>query len=131
MSLPRSIPFLLLISSFALHATVPNVVYIIADDQTYRDFGFMGSKDALTPHIDKLASQSARFVNGYVPTSLCSPSLGVLLTGRYPHESGLHYNRACPKGGRFSIGALFASLRRFSSGMMAFSWLLDDLFAAL
>jgi len=39
--------------------------------------------------------------------------------------------RACPKGGRFSIGAFSANLRRFSSGMMAFSWLLDDLFVAL
>src|SRR5688572_32408290 len=77
-------------------AAAPNVVYIIGDDQTYRDFGFMGSKDARTPHIDRLASQSARFLNGYVPTSLCSPSLAVMLTGRYPHQSGLHYNHPPP-----------------------------------
>ncbi|HBJ88176.1 MAG TPA: hypothetical protein DDZ88_30840, partial [Verrucomicrobiales bacterium] len=82
------------VTSVALGA--PNVVYIIADDQTSRDFGFMGSQDALTPHIDKLAAQSARFVNGYVPTSLCSPSLAVMLTGRYPHQSGLHYNHPPP-----------------------------------
>lgn len=85
-----------------LHAQTPNVVYIIADDQTYRDFGFMGSKDALTPHIDNLASQSARFVNGYVPTSLCSPSLATLLTGRYPHQSGLHYNHPPPGNSGFN-----------------------------
>ena len=85
-----------------LHAQTPNVVYIIADDQTYRDFGFMGSQDALTPHIDKLAAQSARFVNGYVPTSLCSPSLGVMLTGRYPHQSGLHYNHPPPGNSGFN-----------------------------
>lgn len=84
------------------HAQPPNVVYIIADDQTYRDFGFMGSQDALTPHIDKLAAQSARFVNGYVPTSLCSPSLGVMLTGRYPHQSGLHYNHPPPGNSGFN-----------------------------
>lgn len=84
------------------HAQTPNVVYIIADDQTYRDFGFMGSQDALTPHIDKLAAQSARFLNGYVPTSLCSPSLGVMLTGRYPHQSGLHYNHPPPGNSGFN-----------------------------
>lgn len=80
----------------------PNVVYIIPDDQTYRDFGFMGSQDALTPHIDKLAAQSARFINGYVPTSLCSPSLAVMLTGRYPHQSGLHYNHPPPGNSAFN-----------------------------
>jgi len=80
----------------------PNVVYIIADDHTYRDFGFMGSKEALTPNLDKLASQSARFVNGYVTTSLCSPSLGVMLTGRYPHQSGLTYNHPPPGNSVFN-----------------------------
>lgn len=89
----------IILSAFSVSlvaAATPNIVYIIADDQTYRDFGFMGSKDALTPHLDRLASQSARFVNGYVPTSLCSPSLAVMLTGRYPHQSGLHYNHPPP-----------------------------------
>ncbi len=80
----------------------PNVVYIIADDHTYRDFGFMGSGEAITPHLDRLAAQSARFVNGYVPTSLCSPSLATLLTGRYPHQSGLHYNHPPPGNSAFN-----------------------------
>ncbi|NOY01030.1 MAG: sulfatase-like hydrolase/transferase, partial [Verrucomicrobia bacterium] len=52
----------------------PNIVMIIADDQTYRDFGFMGNALVQTPNIDRLASLSARYVNGYVPTSVCSPS---------------------------------------------------------
>lgn len=94
--------FIYLLTVGALHAQTPNVVYIIADDQTYRDFGFMGSPDALTPHIDKLAAQSARFVNGYVPTSLCSPSLAAMLTGRYPHQSGLHYNHPPPGNSGFN-----------------------------
>jgi arylsulfatase A len=82
--------------------TGPNVVYIIADDHAYRDFGFMGSKEALTPHLDKLASQSALFTHGYVPTSLCSPSLAVMLTGRYPHQSGIHYNHPPPGNSAFN-----------------------------
>jgi len=84
-----------------LHAQ-PNIVYIIADDHAYRDFGFMGSEEALTPNLDKLATQSARFINGYVTTSLCSPSLGVMLTGRYPHQSGLTYNHPPPGNGGFT-----------------------------
>lgn len=79
-----------------------HVVYIIADDQAWHDFGFMGSKEALTPHLDRLAARSACFTHGYVPTSLCSPSLATLLTGRYPHQSGLHYNHPPPGNSAFN-----------------------------
>mgnify|MGYP003630144899 FL=1 len=74
----------------------PNIVMIISDDQTYRDFGFMGNREIQTPHIDRLAQKSARYVNGYLPTSVCSPSLATLLTGLYPHQSGIHYNHPPP-----------------------------------
>ncbi|MFK5923091.1 MAG: sulfatase-like hydrolase/transferase [Verrucomicrobiota bacterium] len=80
----------------------PNIVMIIADDQTYRDFGFMGNAQVQTPHIDRLASQSARYVNGYVPTSVCSPSLATLLTGLYPHQHGIHYNHPPPGNSAFN-----------------------------
>jgi uncharacterized sulfatase len=75
---------------------------IIPDDQTYSDFGFMGNDLVHTPNIDRLAARSARFVNGYVPTSLCSPSLATLLTGLYPHQSGIHYNHPPPGNSAFN-----------------------------
>ena len=70
----------------------PNVVLIISDDQAYTDFGFMGNRMVRTPHLDRLAAQSARFTHGYVPTSVCRPSLATLLTGLYPHQHGIHFN---------------------------------------
>src|SRR5262245_1461220 len=76
---------LLLFASPAL-AAPPNVVLIIADDQGWTDFGFMGSKAVRTPHLDALARQSAVFPHGYVPTSLCRASLATLLTGQYGHQ---------------------------------------------
>ncbi|MCB1232437.1 MAG: sulfatase-like hydrolase/transferase [Verrucomicrobiae bacterium] len=74
----------------------PNIVYLISDDQTYRDFGFMGNERVHTPNLDALAAQSARFVNGYVPTSVCRPSLVTLLTGLYPHQHGVTFNHGPP-----------------------------------
>jgi uncharacterized sulfatase len=74
----------------------PNFVLIIADDQTYSDFGFMGSNHVQTPNLDALARDSARFVNGYVPTSVCRPSLVTLLTGLYPHQHGVFFNHPPP-----------------------------------
>ena len=64
----------------------PNVVMIISDDQGWADFGFMGHPVIKTPHLDKLAAESAVFPNGYVPTSLCRASLATLLTGLYASQ---------------------------------------------
>ncbi|MEO1991585.1 MAG: sulfatase-like hydrolase/transferase [Pirellulales bacterium] len=80
----------------------PNIVLIISDDQTYRDFGFMGNKAVRTPNLDRLAARSALFPNGYVPTSVCSPSLATILTGLYPHQSGIHFNHPPPGNRAFN-----------------------------
>ena len=64
----------------------PNVVMIISDDQGYGDYSFMGHPHIRTPHLDRLAAQGKTFRRGYVPSSLCSPSLASILTGLYPHQ---------------------------------------------
>ena len=63
-----------------------NVVLIIGDDQGWGDFGFMGHPTIRTPNLDRLAAQSLVFTRGYVPSSLCRPSLATLATGLYPHQ---------------------------------------------
>jgi arylsulfatase A-like enzyme len=70
-------------------AAPPNVLLIISDDQAWNDYSFMGHAQIHTPHIDRLASQSLMFTRGYVPDSLCRPSLASIITGRYPHEHGI------------------------------------------
>jgi len=67
--------------------TLPNVVLILSDDQSYTDYSFMGHPAIETPHLDKLASQSALFRRGYVPTALCRPALMTLATGLYSHQN--------------------------------------------
>lgn len=74
----------------------PNIVLILADDQAWMDFGFMGNQRVHTPNLDTLASKSARFPNGYVPSSVCRPSLATILTGLYPHQHGIHFNHGPP-----------------------------------
>ena len=84
------------ICSATAAAAPPNVVMILADDQAYRDFGFMGNNQVHTPNIDALAAESARYPHGYVPMSVCRPSLATLLTGLYPHQHGIHFNHPPP-----------------------------------
>jgi len=64
----------------------PNVVLIIADDQSWTDYSFIGHPQIRTPRIDRLAAEGLTFRRGYVPSSLCAPSLASILTGLYPHQ---------------------------------------------
>jgi arylsulfatase A-like enzyme len=73
-------------------ASAPNLVLILADDQGAGDYGFMGHPHIATPHLDKLAAQSVTFTRGFVPTSLCCPSLASIITGLYPHQHGITSN---------------------------------------
>ncbi len=77
---------LLCLANVAVGNERPNVVLIVSDDQAWTDFGFMGHDVIRTPHLDRLASESAVFPHGYVPTSLCRASLATLLTGYYGHQ---------------------------------------------
>ncbi|MEI6525054.1 MAG: sulfatase-like hydrolase/transferase [Planctomycetota bacterium] len=70
----------------------PNVVLIVSDDQAWSDYGFMGHPHLKTPNLDRLASESLTFRRGYVPSSLCCPSLATILTGRFPHQHKITSN---------------------------------------
>jgi len=73
-------------------AAQPNVLMIISDDQAWTDYGFMGHDVIETPNLDELARESALFRRGYVPSSLCRPSLATLVTGLFPHQHGITGN---------------------------------------
>ncbi|MCA9027842.1 MAG: sulfatase-like hydrolase/transferase [Planctomycetaceae bacterium] len=76
-------------SSTICVAAPPNVLLIISDDQAWGDYGFMGHPHIETPHLDRLAAESLTFTRGYVPDSLCRPSLATIVTGLYPHQHGI------------------------------------------
>jgi arylsulfatase A-like enzyme len=75
-------------------AEQPNIVFILGDDQHWSDYGFMGSKDVNTPHLDALAKRSLTFKRGYVAAPICRPSLASLATGLFPHQHGITGNDA-------------------------------------
>ena len=76
----------LFLTAFCSAADKPNVVMIISDDHAWTDYGFMGHEQIQTPNLDRLATQSLTFPRGYVPASLCCPSLASIVTGKYPHQ---------------------------------------------
>ena len=68
----------------------PNILLLTVDDMSCDSVGAFGSRLAnTTPHIDRLATQGIRFKYAHVQVGNCYPSRNVLLSGRYPHSSGV------------------------------------------
>ncbi|MCP5558694.1 MAG: sulfatase-like hydrolase/transferase [Verrucomicrobiaceae bacterium] len=84
-SLLAAIAFL---CSPTVHATPPNVVLIVSDDQGYNDLGCL-NPDIKTPNLDRLAKEGTRLSSFYVAWPACTPSRAAFLTGRYPQRNGI------------------------------------------
>ena len=81
---------LFLLFSVAAHGgTRPNVVFIMADDLGYGDFGCYGATHIPTPAIDRLALEGMRFTDAHTPSAVCTPTRYAILTGRYCWRSWL------------------------------------------
>ncbi len=52
----------------------------------------IGSDYITTPAMDSLAANGMLFTRAYCPHPLCVPSRTSMLTGRYPHETGVLSN---------------------------------------
>lgn len=61
-----------------------NIVFILIDDLGATDLTCTGSRFYETPHIDRLATQGMRFLNGYSACTVCSPTRAAIMTGKYP-----------------------------------------------
>ncbi len=66
-----------------------NFVVIVADDHGWNDLGCYGHPVVKTPNIDRLASEGVRFTHCFTTAPLCSPGRGAVMTGLYPHVSGV------------------------------------------
>ena len=67
----------------------PNFLVIVADDHGWNDLGCYGHPVARTPNLDRLADDGVRFTHCYSTAPLCSPGRGAVMTGLYPHVSGV------------------------------------------
>jgi arylsulfatase A-like enzyme len=67
----------------------PNIIFIFSDDHAEQAISAYGSRVNVTPHIDRLAKEGARFVNSFVTNSLCTPSRAAILTGKHSHLNGV------------------------------------------
>jgi choline-sulfatase len=84
----HTIPFILLIlSSAAIAAEKPNILFIFADDMSYETIGAYGMLDIDTPNLDTLVEQGATFTHAYNMGAwngaVCVASRAMLNSGRF------------------------------------------------
>lgn len=65
----------------------PNIIVVLTDDMGYSDIGCFGS-EIRTPNLDRLAHNGIRMSQFY-NAARCCPSRASLLTGLYPHSTGV------------------------------------------
>ncbi len=70
-------------------ADQPNIVFFLADDLGQRDLGCYGSTFYETPHLDRLASQGAKFTDAYAACPVCSPTRASIMSGQWPQRTGI------------------------------------------
>lgn len=74
-------------SASAPNVSHPNIILILADDLGAQELGCYGNRENSTPHLDRLASQGARFETFYA-NPLCTPTRMALMTGQYGFRNG-------------------------------------------
>ena len=74
-------------------ADQPNVVWIVTEDIS-PNLGCYGDPDAVTPNLDRLAAQGARFTRAFSHAPVCAPTRSGLITGMYPTTMGSHHMRS-------------------------------------
>src|SRR6056297_2240281 len=70
----------------------PNILFLLTDDQGWRDVGMRGNEDIETPVMDGLAADGADFTRFYA-APVCAPTRAGLMTGRYCFRTGLYDTR--------------------------------------
>lgn len=71
---------------------LPNIIYIMTDQQTANAMSCAGNNDLSTPNMDRLAQNGVRFENAYCSLPLSGPSRASMFTGYTPSEIGLQAN---------------------------------------
>ena len=69
----------------------PNVLLVSIDDLNDWVGCMGGHPQAKTPNIDRVAKMGTLFNNAHCQSPVCNPSRASMMTGRYPHTSGVYF----------------------------------------
>ena len=87
----------LTLSALASDADKPNILWLTCEDNNISYIGCYGNEMAVTPNIDKLATEGFRYTQAYSNGAVCSASRSTWITGMISASTGLHNHRSSVK----------------------------------
>ena len=87
--------------------TAPNIIWLVAEDQSPEFLPMYGNLTVELPYLSGLAKDGIVFTNAYSPVPVCAPARSALISGLYPTSLGTHNMRtynAYKKENQPSIG---------------------------
>ena len=91
----------------------PNIIFVLADDMGYGDMSYLNPTSKIkTENLDKMASESAVFLDAHSSSSVSTPTRYGILTGRYNWRSTLKgwvldgYSKALIPNNRETIASM-------------------------
>jgi len=100
--------------------TKPNILFLFADDQSYRALHAFGNNEIKTPNLDRLAARGVRFTHAYNMGSwsgaVCMPSRMMLNTGRFLWKCKNAPAEQFPKGLMWSQRMKTAGYKTYMAG---------------
>ncbi|HZG32118.1 MAG TPA: sulfatase [Sphingopyxis sp.] len=87
----------------------PNIILITAEDMSPR-LGVFGDPVAVTPNIDRLASEGITFTRAFTTAGVCAPSRSALITGVHQQSLGTMHMRTSMFGRDMAEGAPYEAV---------------------
>ncbi len=75
------------------HAPQPNIIWLVAEDQSPEFFPMYGDSTIALPNLESLARDAVVFTNASSPVPVCAPARSAIITGMYPTSLGTHNMR--------------------------------------
>jgi arylsulfatase A-like enzyme len=75
-----------------MSAELPNIIYILGDDQRRDYLGCEGHPVLRTPNLDHLANSGIRFSQAFCTSPACTPSRTSHYTGQWERKHGINFN---------------------------------------
>ena len=86
----------------------PNVLFILSDQHRYCSLPGVDGCEVVAPNLERLQRAGTSFSSYYSNYPLCAPARGMLISGRWPSDTGVVNNLSELEPSPSSLGAVFS-----------------------